>query len=73
MPRARCPPLEINRRLGLLAALLPPFLPSSDYAAEDLRGLDLPSFFALALAFLAVSLPLPFLSATVLVLSLAVN
>ena len=41
---------------------LPPFLPSSDCAAEDVLGLDLPSLAAVALALRAVALPLPFLS-----------
>ena len=45
--------------------VLPPFLPSSAWAAEDFRGFFLPSLAAFAFAFLAVSLPLPFLSATV--------
>src|SRR5687767_4290340 len=38
---------------------LPPFLPSSLWAAELVRGFFLPSFLALAFAFFAVSLPLP--------------
>ena len=42
---------------------LPPFLPSSLWAAELLRGFFLPSFFALAFAFFAVPLPLPLFSA----------
>lgn len=41
---------------------LPPSLPSSAWAADDLRGLDLPSWLALAFAFLAVPLPWPFFS-----------
>ena len=40
-------------------AVLPPFLPSSACAAEEVRGFFFPSFAALAFAFLAVSLPLP--------------
>ncbi len=40
-----------------------PFLPSSLCAADDLRGFASPSFAALAFAFFAVSLPLPFFSA----------
>ncbi len=40
-----------------------PFLPSSAWAFEDVRGFFFPSFDAFALAFFAVSLPLPFLSA----------
>lgn len=50
---------------GFAYLLLAPFLPSSACAADDLRGLDLPSLLALAFAFLAVALPLPFLSVIV--------
>ncbi|GJD68314.1 hypothetical protein MMMDOFMJ_1235 [Methylobacterium gnaphalii] len=42
--------------------LLPPFLPSSACAEDDVRGFDLPSRLALAFAFLAVALPCPFFS-----------
>lgn len=49
----------------------PPFLPNSLCAADDLRGLDLPSFAAFAFAFRAVSLPLPFFSVMNLAFTLA--
>ena len=42
---------------GSVDLVLPPFLPGSACATEDLRGFDWPSRLALALAFRAVALP----------------
>ena len=47
-----------------LPDFFPPFLPSSLWAAELVRGFFFPSFFDLAFAFFAVALPLPLFSAT---------
>ena len=62
-------PVDVGSAPPQVAAVdylaFPPFLPSSACAPEDFRGFFLPSLAAFAFAFLAVSLPLPFVPATV--------